>query len=134
MKTPDEIKKGLECCHSTDVCECEECPYSVDGEETMNCDILLSEDANEYIRRLEERNTWHESNEKYLAWFMKDLSRQIEQLEAERDAAVADLMVIQECSTCKYDPDDPMEDRPNVCYECCTTKCNYEWRGVQKED
>ena len=53
MKTPDEIKKGLECCHSTDMCECVKCPYSVDGEETMNCDFIVSEDALAYIQQLE---------------------------------------------------------------------------------
>lgn len=53
MKTPDEIKKGLECCHSTDMCECVKCPYSVAGEETMNCDFIMSEDALAYIQQLE---------------------------------------------------------------------------------
>ena len=131
QKTPDEIKKGLECCHSTDVCECEECPYSVDGEETMNCDILLSEDANEYIRRLEERNTWHESNEKYLAWFMKDLSRQIEQLEAERDAAVA--CIPRECRYCKHDGAEDF-DVESECDYCLNGNTRWQWRGVQKEE
>ena len=47
MKTPDEIKKGLECCtHGT----CNSCPYAEDGC-TSNREKI---DALEYIQQLEE--------------------------------------------------------------------------------
>ena len=80
MKTPDEIKKGLECCFNERELDyaCEECPYDEAGSE---CGDLLS-DALAYIKQLEERNAWHEGNTKYLQSFMNDLSKQVTQLEA----------------------------------------------------
>lgn len=48
MKTPDEIKKGLECCtHAT----CNGCPYAEDGCTSGREKI----DALEYIQQLEHR-------------------------------------------------------------------------------
>ena len=102
-KTPEEIKKGLECCIES---TCEPCPYG----NAANCNfaIYMLVDALAYIR----------------------------QLEAERDAAVADLTQSKDCGTCKYGK------------QCATGKfdcdgcdadgcpcqgCKYEWRGVQKD-
>jgi hypothetical protein len=49
MKTPDEIKKGLECCVSDCMSDCNKCPY--DG---MPCnDMGLQRDALAYIQQLE---------------------------------------------------------------------------------
>lgn len=45
MKTPDEIKKGLKICFSTQICS--GCPYSSD-----DC-MFLGSDAFEYIQQLE---------------------------------------------------------------------------------
>ncbi len=64
MKTPDEIKKGLDCCRGINA-PCDGCPYNM---ETMDYDesvSMLHDDALAYIR----------------------------QLEAERDALVRDLRV-----------------------------------------
>ena len=47
MKTPDEIKKALECCFY-DSAQCGECPYY-----PVSCDRELVRDAREYIRQLE---------------------------------------------------------------------------------
>lgn len=50
MKTPEEIKQGLECCTTEQECLCYMCPYCA------SCDIdgcALSRDALEYIRQLE---------------------------------------------------------------------------------
>lgn len=47
MKTPDEIKKALECCFY-DSEQCGECPYY-----PVSCDRELVRDAREYIRQLE---------------------------------------------------------------------------------
>ena len=49
MKTPDEIKKALECCFY-DSAQCGECPYY-----PVSCDRELVRDAREYIRQLEDR-------------------------------------------------------------------------------
>ena len=48
MRTPEEIKKGLECCGSSD--ECKECPYRCIIDWCMGA---LAEDALAYIRQLE---------------------------------------------------------------------------------
>ena len=47
MKTPDEIKKALECCFF-DSERCADCPYY-----PVSCDVELVRDAREYIRQLE---------------------------------------------------------------------------------
>lgn len=48
MKTPEEIKKWLECCSSAEIM-CGECPYYEDG---VDCDGM-EEDALAYIQQLE---------------------------------------------------------------------------------
>lgn len=52
MKTPDEIKKGLECCQGA--VKCEECPYETE------CDLPFGDDnkadALAYIQQLEADN------------------------------------------------------------------------------
>lgn len=47
MKTPDEIKKALECCFQNSE-QCVDCPYY-----PVTCDRELVRDAREYIRQLE---------------------------------------------------------------------------------
>lgn len=47
MKTPEEIKKGLECCISGD---CDFCPYY---KAKMDCGDHLKSDALAYIQQLE---------------------------------------------------------------------------------
>ena len=64
MKTPDEIKKGLECCtHGT----CNSCPYVEDGC-TSNREKI---DALEYIQQLETRG-WELFDLLSSAWYGKD--------------------------------------------------------------
>lgn len=52
MKTPDEIKKGLECCSMyPDRVECmRSCPYESEG---LHCIPMLASDALAYIQQLE---------------------------------------------------------------------------------
>ena len=54
----------------------------------------------------------------------------INQLEAERDAAVAGLKSNCTCPECKYFSDDIQDP----CRGCKPTDSKFEWRGVQKED
>lgn len=52
MKTPDEIKKGLECCNTFN--DCQECPYDkADG--SWACTVERNADALAYIVQLESR-------------------------------------------------------------------------------
>lgn len=50
MKTPEEIKKGLEICGDVKCHDCRGCPY--DG---TTCDNELNNDALAYIQQLEQR-------------------------------------------------------------------------------
>lgn len=118
MRTPDEIKKGLEC-HSRP-CGCDMgCPYVDVCAEDEGCP--MSADALAYIH----------------------------QLEAERDAAVADIRLaftsyVGACQTCKHGENQVDCIEPIRCPDCENEKCkcqscdgdfrNWEWRGAQKED
>jgi hypothetical protein len=66
-----------------------------------------------------------------------ELLEKVEQLQAERDAAVADLAHVKDCDTCKYD-NACLTGKKDcfVCHEksCPCLTCKYEWRGVQKEE
>lgn len=55
MKTPDEIKKGLEVCASGAEFGCIDrfCPYGYLEDEGECCDSVLCDDALEYIQQLE---------------------------------------------------------------------------------
>lgn len=53
MKTPDEIKKGLECCAEASPGACGHCPYVNDCEDFGAC--KLPSDALAYINQLEAR-------------------------------------------------------------------------------
>ena len=81
MKTPDEIKKSLECMKKAfdEKCDfkCDRCPVYVPGYKNTS----MSVDALAYIRQLE---------------------AELETAKRERDAAVKDLWYSGECFDCKY--------------------------------
>lgn len=60
------------------------------------------------------------------------MEERVQQLEAERDAAVKDLQTCAPCRVCKF------RNRGKDDYPCCDCgfheASNFEWRGVQKED
>lgn len=151
-KTPDKIKKGLECCTSRD-CGGSKCPYF--NEKSCNAaksadalaliqqlqkdkaDMLEERELNDFLRdrvkQLEAEKTklLEESHE-----VRKDMLGRIRQLEAERDAAVEDLesYATVKCFACKY-YEEELTEAP--CNECkIMGKGNrdmFEWRGVQKD-
>ena len=106
-RTPEEIKKGLECC-SVDGLSCSNCSYCV----SCDADIhALERDALAYIQQLENH--------------IGELTEMVHQLERERDAAVSDLENNKRCETCiNYTPG----------YFClgCRQGSNWQWRGVQE--
>lgn len=88
-KTPEEIKKGLECCRTPVKCEC--CPYQ------QECDLpfgdLVMADAFSLIQRLERDKAWASENydlireeNKRLEAQNAELLEKVKQLERERDA------------------------------------------------
>ena len=54
MKTPEEIKKGLDCC-AGDIHNCNKCPYCTPYIEKTPCMTRIKSDAYKYIQQLEER-------------------------------------------------------------------------------
>ena len=110
MRTPDEIKKGLECCADGNVVCTGNCVFDDDVKLGYpDCVKLLMTNAFSYIQ----------------------------QLEAERDAAVA--LIPRACAYCKwygtkhggFHPDCK---NPNGCRNVSGINTGWQWRGVQKED
>lgn len=119
MKTAEEIKKGLTICQvkseGKKLVVCDPDECPY-GPQSLKCKSELHEDAYSYIR----------------------------QLEAERDAALADFKLYRErnikgecgvyaCDLCKhggrYEDWDGME-----CPTGCSGVSHWQWRGVQKEE
>ena len=112
MKTPEEIKKGLECCIGG---SCEPyCPYK----ETVDCVQQMAEDALSLIKQLEAQNA--------------ELLEKIKQLELERDALFELLRTNRNnCNSCKHKPEHKR-------YGCTSVakldgSC-WEWRGLCEEN
>ena len=127
MKTADEIKKGLNSpipvhFHIGDP-EPRLTPLAFRDLEFLHTDALA------LIQQLQEEVSKYE--EGYDA-----LTKIIKRLEAERDAAVADLNEAKDCTNCKNECN--CKSANYDCKNCnvadCPCKaCRYEWRGVQKE-
>ena len=106
MKTPGEIKKGLERCSS----------------ETMFCapeDPRCSYDCDDVVCIYD---------------LMRDALAYIQQLEAERDAAVETIYEMAECITedvCEWCDGVECE---RLCMPHTILRPGFKWRGVQKED
>ena len=118
-KTPDETKKGLE--HCINGTSCRGCPYCEECAIASDCNPM-QKDVKEYIQQLEEF-----ADRKIVELFGK-----VEQLEAERDAAVEDGH--GSCRSCKYYIKEPNEEPCASCLSAFGNKDNWQWRGVQKED
>lgn len=114
MKTPEEIKKGLETCIGKCTGNKPHCPYHSCGDGCMDS---MNRDALAYIQQLEAQNA--------------ELLGKIKQLEQERDAAIHDLKKTRECTTCEYAKKSPSE---LPCVSCGIILKNYEWRGLCEEN
>lgn len=133
MKTPDEAKRGVECCSGVGHCF-GECPY-YDGKTNIECIRRKSVDALACIQQLEATNA-------ELLTKVEQLTEKCHQLERERDAAVDDMRKAQGniCAVCKnyYRPDPAVRK-----YSCrligdfakdgALTCGLFEWRGVKEE-
>lgn len=109
MKTPDEIKMGLETCYGNG--SCDECPYHLVVEGSFGCDEMGCDDS-----------------------LMPDALAYIQQLEAEREAAVKDLGIMRACEMCKNYVRRACDE---PCKDCWGGKPFWEWRGLPeppKED
>ena len=106
-RTPEEIKKGLECCNTFNACS--SCPYEhiVDTEHGWGCVVIRNADTLAYIQ----------------------------QLERKRDAAVEDMTELmkmaQSCRYCKHlteDGDCTFDSAAHIWQPWC-----WQWRGVQND-
>lgn len=135
MKTPEDIKKGLECCGTTIVegrrttCNAQ-CPYTYEG---IFCRNVLHGDTKSYIVQLEEGIDHAEKVTRECAKSITEnldkLQSRLAQVERERDAAVADLRIYAGCKACKFGD----LKFPNDCMDCIRM-CNWQWRGVCPEN
>lgn len=120
MKSPDDIKKGLECCAKNSTLACLDCPYRREKREKKPCFDMLLADAAELNAKLEQR---------------------LAQAERERDAAVHDLKLADEldCEYCKHQFGGCTYDGCKQCSSpcpcgSCRDNSNYVWRGVCPEN
>ena len=127
-KTPDEIKKGMECC-ITD--KCRECPY-YPLYEVYGCKLARAKDALALIQQLQADNAQQARCIENMTDKLNALNDEVAKLQAERDAAVEDLETVcgmfTVCHACK--------DRfwgGDSCRGCVNSN-HWQWRGVQKED
>ena len=104
MKTPEEIKKGLECClASREYRNCLTCPYGTPKKRGVApCDCEVKQDVFAYIQ----------------------------QLERERDAAVKDIY--RACDTCKHSMSNNKTGVPCTFRLDCHMRGAWQWRGVQE--
>lgn len=129
MRTPDEIKKGLQYCMGTACGTIKmDCPY--EGERSCH-DIVLA-DALTYIQLLESTVQRQEKNNSLLEDAIEKFYAELSAVKAERAAAVADLKIAKRCNVCKHDYTKDAEE-PCFSCSCCCGVNNFEWRGVQKE-
>lgn len=121
MRSPNEIKKGLECCQlAFGFRECgSRCPYYRDS----SCGALLAADALALIQQLEARA--HQ-----LDLLNVGLLVEKAQLEAEREALSEELKNAHSCFACKKF----RRNGGNCCGGSVCMMRDFEWRGVQKEE
>ena len=125
MKTPEEIKKGLECCMG--VADCCACPYKKESSDVgKSCVETSTKDALAYIQQLEEKAALYDE-------CVADAAK----LQKERDAAVKDMTELMQllhyCRHCKHLTDDgectnDFADTDGMPWRC------WQWRGIQGVD
>lgn len=140
MKTPEDIKRGIECCiGNCNVYCCDECPYwnMYDGCPTYG--KSLREDNLAYIQQLEascsqvskalcgkENATLDE-----VLQAVSQVQTELEAVKRERDAVLYDLATREfACDVCVHG-----QRNRDDCEELFgETRCCFEWRGVCLEN
>ena len=107
MKTPDEIKKGMECCtrqENCDVCPYQACNAQLRGYDEPMCISRLLTDVHEYIRKLEYRC-------EYFADWIHDMAMEeprwisVEERLPDNDIQYLTYTTARECVVCYYNGD-----------------------------
>lgn len=158
MKTPDEIKKGIECCNSTHYDACPDCPYKGECDAVFSCIRRKSEDTTAYIQQLEAKDAkqrqrieeleaqfadakLNHQHTIYIAEKQKEqigklkklvarMSKEIAAISAERDLAAHHAALGQCCETCLY------RDIPAMGVPCmdCGDHNLWIYRGICPEN
>ena len=80
--TPDEIKKGLECCCDLMGVMCPYCPYAEDGDASETCKEEMAGDALALIQQLQDQNASLQSLMVAANAEIADLDTEVEELHA----------------------------------------------------
>lgn len=91
----------------------------------------LFADALALIQQKEQENAEQAERIRVLEDHLREATKKIEQLEAERDALIEQARENDVCVLCKH-KDVPCDAEP--CVSCCAGGLRFEWRGVQKEE
>ena len=133
MKTPDEIKKGLELCSNGDMRECLKCPYPIGFE----CFENPMKDALAYIHQLEEgidrAAQLVQSANELIKERLKEMESRLAHVERERDAAVEDLKGSSWCEDCRHYKAYAKKEPCKTCLKN-NMKTLWQWRGVCPEN
>jgi len=140
VKSPDEIKKGLDCCVDGNIVCAGNCVFDDDVKLGYpDCVKLLMTNAIALIQQLEADKQQLEGMLTHMnqlrdaaAGRALKMEERADRLEAERDAAVKDLenvcKLLSICNACK----DRFEGG-ELCRGCFCSS-HWQWRGVQKEE
>jgi hypothetical protein len=126
MKTPDEIKKGLEVCSDAlETSNCPNCPYY----KVSGCADKVLVDARALIQQLEAKDAEKDQR-------IAELEQELSAVKQERDAALADLDNLNQCYICAHV--DCWDEEP--CFSCIHRDfidnfvSHFEWRGICPEN
>lgn len=134
-RTPDEIKKGLECCVDVNIVCAGNCVFDDDVKLGYpDCVKLLMTNALTLIQQLQAENAQQARCIENMTDKLNAMNDEVAKLQAERDAAVRDMTEIVQnlgdsyCEYCK-------NWKPGTCPPYCRTHSEgFRWRGVQKEE
>ena len=135
-RTPEEIKKGLECCspryESEHWVSCSsECPFRNEG---AYCRNALHACNKKYIQQLERDLAEAQEENDLNNAAITELEGALGAMKRERDAAVEDIP--RACGYCKHSIDYGPSNHPGCknpeCRNISGVNTGWQWRGVQE--
>ena len=138
-RTPEEIKRGVECCNAFNACP--SCPYEhiVDTEHGWGCVVIRNADTLALIQQLERERDEARSDLDTLSYANTELHSAYEAMKRERDVAVEAPHGV--CKACiHFNGHYPPGDIMSCCkFEECIygmgewdAEDHWQWRGVQE--
>lgn len=147
MKTPEEIKKGLECCLvCRDYRDCLICSYGKPKKRgVLPCECEVKQDILAYIQQLERERDEARNDLDTLNYANTELYSAYNAMKRERDAAVDELSMLargfgDECYSCRFAEFTPegheckraeiIAEETGEEVEGGTLICKWEWKGL----